>query len=148
MLVIIKRGLKILKGPDACWVGSSECRYQYVWLTMIKKGVMKHGHFSLLSCSVSDTRPWQCLTLTRHQYYVLYFRYYRCLRIRIVSVSMLMLQKERAYNNDRNTNTVANYVRWQTESTNKRRECDLLISEEDASMHMQNKITKKFVQIK
>lgn len=34
---------------------------------------MKHGHFSPLSCLVSDTCPCPCSTLTQHPYYVLYF---------------------------------------------------------------------------
>ncbi|KAH1163144.1 hypothetical protein GYH30_001609 [Glycine max] len=48
---------------------------------------MKHGHFSPLPCPVSDTRPCQCPTPTRHPYYVLYFGHYRCPRVRIRVVS-------------------------------------------------------------
>ena len=46
---------------------------------------MKHGHFSSLLYSMSDTR--QCLTPTRHPHYVLYFGHYRCPRVRVRVVS-------------------------------------------------------------
>ena len=36
-----------------------------------------------LSCPVSDMRPCQCPTPTRHPYYVLYFGYYRCPRVHV-----------------------------------------------------------------
>ncbi|RZC12783.1 hypothetical protein D0Y65_012509 [Glycine soja] len=56
-------------------VESANAREQYHRM-LEKYRKAKHGHSSPLSCPVSDTRPCQCPTPTRHPYHILYFRYY------------------------------------------------------------------------